>query len=988
MKKMFLKNGKCLAAFLLAVLTVAAFAGEIPAFPDASVRVWGESAKAGSTAENNTQTGVSGIPSGYTDYLAAVGDQVNETQNALPVVLSPEDFDPEKSSGAEETTTDGIPCIHTESEGLAVFLFEAETAGFYKIYMKYAAEGSSGGRILRSVELDGEIPFSEWTEVELDRIWTDREQPGSVKDRLGNDIRPSQIEKEGFAGTYLKDPSGFLQEPPAVYLSAGAHTLGLRSVSEALSVSEIWLEPSLETPSYAEQTALWNEQGGTAQPDAIVIQAEQSSAKSDRSLYPRADRSSPLTEPSNYKLVLYNTIGGERWSRVGQWIEWTVRVPEDGFYTLSLRWKQDTKVNDVSARALTIDGELPFKEAASLLFPYGGGWQSSRLQDSETGEAYRFRLSEGTHAIRLEATLGAYAGIARDAQELLYELNRIYRQIVTITGPTPDQFRDYEFDKTLPDTLMLMQQVQEQMARLEEKVQGLTGGGQSTAAISRLIYQIGEMLDDPETIAYRLLDFQNNISGFGAWMNQVKSQPLEIDYLVLDTENAPLPAAEAGVFGVVGFYIRQFLASFIIDYAEIGTTQKSEDEAITVWIGSGVGTTAGRDQSLLIRQMISESFTPREGITARLQLVSMGALLPATLAGIGPDVALQQPQADPLNYALRNAVADLSQFRDAEEIFTRFLPEAALPFRLGSSLYALPETQSYPMLFYRKDILDELGIDESQLDTWDSLFLSVLPRIQKSYLQLGVLSNLSSYAMFLYQAGGAFYTEDGQQSAVASPAGIRAFEKFTGIYTEYKQALTFDFANRFRTGEMPIAINDFTAYNQMSVFAPELKGLWGMRPVPGTFRPDGTIDRSVASTVSGCILLSNSKNPEAAWTFMKWWTEAETQIIYGQELESIMGDAARYPTANLEAMQQMAWDSSTAKNLAIQRAFARAIPEIPGGYFTARHMDFAIRDVILSGRDVRETITEAQQDISAEIVSKRLEFGLEVKTEYRIGGEP
>ena len=33
------------------------------------------------------------------------------------------------------------------------------------------------------------------------------------------------------------------------------------------------------------------------------------------------------------------------------------------------------------------------------------------------------------------------------------------------------------------------------------------------------------------------------------------------------------------------------------------------------------------------------------------------------------------------------------------------------PFKYGDSLYALPETQNFQMMFYRKDILKELGIE-------------------------------------------------------------------------------------------------------------------------------------------------------------------------------------------------------------------------------------------------------------------------------------
>lgn len=69
-----------------------------------------------------------------------------------------------------------------------------------------------------------------------------------------------------------------------------------------------------------------------------------------------------------------------------------------------------------------------------------------------------------------------------------------------------------------------------------------------------------------------------------------------------------------------------------------------------------------------------------------------------------------------------------------------------------------------------------------------------------------------------------------------------------------------------------------------------------------------------------------------------------------------MGSAARYPTANVEAMKTIAWDRSTQEALTEQWQYVKAIPEVPGGYFTSRYFDFAFRDVVLDGKDVRETM--------------------------------
>ena len=57
-----------------------------------------------------------------------------------------------------------------------------------------------------------------------------------------------------------------------------------------------------------------------------------------------------------------------------------------------------------------------------------------------------------------------------------------------------------------------------------------------------------------------------------------------------------------------------------------------------------------------------------------------------------------------MDFALRGAAVDLTQFPDFPEVAERFHPSALVPYSFGGSVYGLPETQTFSMLFYRKDI--------------------------------------------------------------------------------------------------------------------------------------------------------------------------------------------------------------------------------------------------------------------------------------------
>jgi hypothetical protein len=94
-------------------------------------------------------------------------------------------------------------------------------------------------------------------------------------------------------------------------------------------------------------------------------------------------------------------------------------------------------------------------------------------------------------------------------------------------------------------------------------------------------------------------------------------------------------------------------------------------------------------------------------------------------------------------------------------------------------------------------------------------------------------------------------------------------------------------------------------------------------------------------------------------------------------MEGILGAAARYPSANIEAMSQLPWKVSEYEKLYDQWQWVKGIPEVPGGYMTGRHLDNAFRLVYEEAANARETIYDYVQTINAEILKKRREFGLE-----------
>lgn len=899
------------------------------------------------------------VDTAYADYQEYL-DRYQQASYDVPVIsldlmqYTTSDLDTAKPVQESDTSA-----LYTGSAGVVTWEFEAEQAGFYQLEITYMPASDTDGTIQREILLDGNLPFSYAGNILFERtfaiIYPSEE---NSKDIFGNQLRPDTVVKNTWQTKRITDASGQLNHNMYFYLDAGKHTLSFRAVEQPMLLKKIQFVCGNDPAENMNDRSTGKER-------KIHIEAERPDLISDLSISVNHDLSSPNTVPYDPALVRYNVLGGEQWSSPGQWVEWTVDVPETGNYKLAIRYRQKEKTNSISYRRLFVDGKIPFEEAAAIPFSYKNSWQVTSLKNAS------IYLEQGTHTIRMEAVTGPYQSILNDADICVRMMNNIYSDIVMVTGPSPDLYRDYQLDKMLPETMEEMLAVEERLKDIISQIDLMTNNqsGQSTALINRLIDQIDKMVRKPSTIAESLTDFQSNIINVAAWVNSEREQPLELDYFEFLPVDADLPQAEAGFFSILLHNLKQFIASFAMDYNNIGALSTTTDKNITVWMNSGL------DQLLVLRQIVNDEFISKFGINVTLQQVAANTLVPATMAGIGPDVALQRAQNEPMNFAYRKAICDLSQFAEIEEII-KWFPEGSLaPFEYDGHIYALPETLVYQMMFYRKDILDKIGIGEEQLDTWESILQGVIPTMQKSHLEFGLGSTFTNYAMLLYQYGGSVYNSEGTEVLFNDQNGIAALEMFCSLYSDYKLPLTFDFYNRFRSGQMPIAVVDSSFYNQLSVFAPELNGLWGIRCVPGIER-NGEINRTVTATVTGSVIMNSSKDKNSAWQFLKWWLSAQTQEQYGNDLEIVLGSAARYASANLEVIDKINWSKDFKLALIQQREELKAVPEVPGGYFTSRNFDFAFRDIVYDGKDLREVISSSVQTTNREIASKREEFGL------------
>ena len=410
----------------------------------------------------------------------------------------------------------------------------------------------------------------------------------------------------------------------------------------------------------------------------------------------------------------------------------------------------------------------------------------------------------------------------------------------------------------------------------------------------------------------------------------------------------------------------------------------ASEKSINVWVS------LGRDQATVVKDLVDNDFNQNnQGINISINLVQ-GGILEATLAGKGPDVALFLGGDFPIQCAARDLLVDISTFNDYEEIVkSRFTDNIMTLYTYRNGVYGLPVSQSFPMMFYRTDILEELNVSKIP-QTWDEL-IDIIPVLQRSYLTVGLLSptsNLSSsvfdsgdtFSMLVLQTGNNMYNEDLTKTTYDKKIVVDAFKQWTDFYTIYDFEQTYDAFSRFRTGEMPIIIQNYTFFNQLTVSAPEIKGLWDFTLVPGTPVVDengnktGEISHAANSGSAGAVIFNKCPDINAAWSFIKWFTSDEVMVQYGRTIEGQMGQMGRFDTANVNALAQLPWSTAEYTKISTQMNQTVEIPIIPASYATTRHVKNAFRAVVNDTWNPRYALSSYNRDINSEIERKNADL--------------
>lgn len=264
-------------------------------------------------------------------------------------------------------------------------------------------------------------------------------------------------------------------------------------------------------------------------------------------------------------------------------------------------------------------------------------------------------------------------------------------------------------------------------------------------------------------------------------------------------------------------------------------------------------------------------------------------LLTALASGSVPDVVLWDRYNTPL-YVPKNALAPLDEYIEADGVdTTQFYEQAMGELVVEGETYGLPLLVDNRSLFYNTELLADAGVEPPT--DWDSLKEAAEAVTEQDGGKLSVagfaLDDPGLFNIWLRQAGGQMFSDDGATTAFNSPEGLEVLEFWQGLLDAGVYEPGFgEGVDSFAEGSTAIKYDGPWALTALD----EAEVAYGITQPP--VGPDG--DQGAGMGGFGLVIPSGAQNPDGAWEFMRWWT---TQPQNGVDFAKISG----WIPANVEA---------------------------------------------------------------------------------------
>lgn len=880
-----------------------------------------------------------------------------------------------------ETVNLSMSDIYTEGDGelttenglsldigdKAVLTIEVPKTARYFVKFNYMSNDESILPIEFGMKVDGEYPFYEMRRLEFETTWVNEGE--AEVDRYGNEIITLPTKVFQWESKYVMDASYRYSTPFELQLEAGTHTIELEIIEGKFFLGDIQLEAVTEVPEYEGSEKAEGK-------EIITIQGEDFASRNDSAIHSIAEFDSGVF-PYEVKYSKLNTIDADSFKTAGQKVDYEFEVKEAGYYYIAANYRQSDKSGFPVFMDVRIDGKIPNKEFSSYAFAEATSYTTSTMVDAD-GNKMSVYLEPGVHTISYTITIDNIRYILEAVDRIMNGVNDLSLEITKLAGTNKDKYRDLKIEKYIPNVEERLRAWVDELDALEKSARIYTDGDEVAALSSLNIAKttLNDLADNIDELAYRVAELTGTNSANQYLANVVDTllaNKTAIDRIYIYQEEAELPS-KTGFFTSLWNSIMRFFYSFT---KQAYSLDSGETDHIQVWVNWP------KSYLEIMQKLIDEDFTPKTGIEVDLSLMpDPNKLVLANASGDSPDVATGLNYALPFELAVRGALVDMTQYDDFKEVAQAFSPGLHIPATIGDSIYAMPETMNFWVMFYRTDIMDKLGLEvPDTIKDVEDLASELQTRGLGFYYPtagMTAMRNFHGTTPILLQNNASLYNEDGT-CALGSEEAVNGFTTLTDLFTIYNLDIDIpSFYQHFRNGDIPIGIGDYGMYNLIKNAAPEIANSWEIAMIPGVdLDEDGEADsRYVAGGGTSTIMFHTDDERELkAWEYVKWWTSAEVQQEFGEMLQIMYGSEFIWNTANIEAFANLPWATSDKQVILEQAAWVLEVPRIPGTYMLERELSNAFVDVVVNGHELRTRVDEAIVEIDRETTRKMKEFG-------------
>lgn len=290
----------------------------------------------------------------------------------------------------------------------------------------------------------------------------------------------------------------------------------------------------------------------------------------------------------------------------------------------------------------------------------------------------------------------------------------------------------------------------------------------------------------------------------------------------------------------------------------------------------------------------------------------------------------------------------------------------------NNHVYGIPVRTHAFVLFYRKDVFDELGLAAPA--TWDEV-VEAGKTIEENtdlvgmsnYYGVGSSQNLFVWALMLWGEGGDIFDEN-FHPIFNDEVGIDATNRYMTL-REIGQETQFvagegDAASLITTGESAMMITWWwwlTEFNVPENAAPEVIGNVAVAPLPAIEGKEPTgFALSIPIGISAF-----SRNQDAAWEFVKWLSSPEVdKAVAIDKSDPAIENVAVSHISNLSDPEVNEVNGGLHEAALPGLLKSRLMPLIPEWAEVSSILEVAINDIGL-GADTQATLDEAAKDVEA-----------------------